>query len=209
MQKLFLAFSISLDGFVAGPDISPDQPMGRAGESLHDWMFQSAEGSVDREMAAEQTGRVGAVILGRRTFDLGLPHWDGTPYPAPSFVLTHSTRAPMPTQTGTFMFVNDGIDSALRQAKAVAAGKDIIVMGGDTAAQYLRAGLIDEMMLQLVPITLGGGPRLFAVSGVSGWTVKRVEQTPFVTHLHLVRSRDSRHRAEETPRFSASVVQDV
>lgn len=190
MQKLFLAFSISLDGFVAGPDIGPDQPMGRGGESLHDWMFRSAEGSVDREMAAEQTGRVGAVILGRRTFDLGVPHWDGTPYPVPSFVLTHKPREPMPTQTGTFSFVGDGIDSALRQAKAAAGGKDIIVMGGETAAQYLRAGLVEEMMLQLVPITLGGGPRLFAESGASDWKVKRAEQTPFVTHLHLVRAKE-------------------
>lgn len=190
MQKLFLAFSISLDGFVAGPDIGPDLPMGRGGEGLHDWMFQSPEGSVDRAMAAEQTARVGAVILGRRTFDLGLPHWDGTPYPAASFVLTHQPREPMPTQTGTFTFVGDGIESAVRQAKAAAGAKDIIVMGGETAAQYLRAGLVDEMMLQLVPITLGGGPRLFAESGVSGWTVKRAEQTPFVTHLHLVRAKD-------------------
>lgn len=190
MPKLFIAFSMSLDGFVAGPDIGPDQPMGRGGEQLHDWMFQSAEGSVDRAMAAEQTARVGAVILGRRTFDLGVPHWDGTPYPAPSFVLTHEPREPMPTQTGKFSFVDNGIESALRQAKAAAGGKDVIVMGGATASQYLRVGLVDEMMLQLVPITLGGGPRLFAESGVSGWTVKRAEQTPFVTHLHLFRAKE-------------------
>lgn len=187
MSKLFLAFSISLDGFVAGPDIGPDNAMGTGGESLHSWMFDSPEGSVDREMAAEQTGRVGAVILGRRTFELGLPHWQDTPYPAPSYVLTHEARGEMAMKSARFTFVNDGIDSALRQAKAVAGELDVVVMGGETAAQYLGAGLVDEMMLQIVPITLGGGTRLFDGAGTSGWTVQRNIQTDFATHLLLAR----------------------
>ena len=162
--------------------------MGRDGEKLHRWMFDSPEGSLDRDMAAEQHGCCGAVILGRRTFEVGLPHWDGTPYPHPSFVLTHEKRPPMPTATGTFSFVDDGIESAIRHAKAAAGGKDVLVMGGATARQFLKAGLADELMLQLMPFLLGTGVSLFKGAMRGEWTVKRSVQSPFATHLLLARA---------------------
>jgi dihydrofolate reductase len=156
MSDLVLCFSISLDGFVAGPEVSAGQPMGAGGERLHDWMFKSEDGA-DAEMAREQMARPGAIVLGKRTFDVGLEPWGDTPYPAPCFVLTHEKRAPLKMKGGTFTFVNDGIESAVRQAKAVAGGKDVIVMGGKTAQQCLKAGLVDEIVLQLVPVLMGRG----------------------------------------------------
>ena len=125
MGKLLLAFTMSLDGFIAGPDVSVDDPMGKGGERLHHWMFNdSPERGVDPEMAKEMLGVAGAVILGRRTFDVGLKPWDDTPFPVPCFVLTHERREPLAMKSGAFTFVADGIVSALDQARAVAGGKD-------------------------------------------------------------------------------------
>jgi dihydrofolate reductase len=185
MAKLVLTFSMSLDGFVAGPDISVDQPMGKGGERLHDWMFKS-QNSIDAEMMREQAARPGAVILGRRTFDLGLEPWGDTPYPVPCFVLTHEKREPLAMKSGTFTFVNDGIESALRQAKAAAGGKDVVVMGANTAQQYLKAGLVDEIALQFVPVIMDAGARLFEnIDRHVELTVAKAVPSPHVTHLTL------------------------
>ena len=97
MGKLVLSYSMSLDGFIAGPDISVDQPMGNGGERLHDWMFKSTS-TVDKEMAGEASP--GAVIVGRRTFDVGLGPWGDTPFPAPTFVITRQKREPLAMQSG-------------------------------------------------------------------------------------------------------------
>lgn len=184
MTKLVLPFSISLDGFVAGPGVSVAEPMGEGGEPLHDWMFKSQNG-VDAEMAREQHARVGAVVLGKRTFEVGLEPWGDTPYPVPCFVLTHEEREPLAMKSGTFTFVNDGVESALRQAKAAAGGKDVVTMGADTAQQYLTAGLVDEIVLQLVPVLMGAGMRLFDNIGREHieLVATRAVQTPHVTHL--------------------------
>ncbi|MCV3239485.1 dihydrofolate reductase family protein [Mesorhizobium sp. ZC-5] len=184
MSKLILAFSISLDGFVAGPGVSVDEPMGKGGEALHEWIFQS-DSAVDKDMAAELAPRLGAVLVGRRTFDVGLGPWGDTPFPVPTFVLTHEKRAPLAMKSGTFTFVTDGIESALDQARAAAGGKDIVVMGAETARQYLAAGLVDEIVLQLVPILLGGGPRLFDGHGGIDLETTRAVVSPSVTHLRL------------------------
>lgn len=189
MAKLVLVFSMSLDGFIAGADIGTEQPMGRGGERLHDWMFTSND-AVDAEMSDEQAKRPGAVVLGKRTFDLGLEPWGDTPYPVPSFVLTHERREPLTMKSGTFTFVNDGIESALQQARAAAGNRDVIVMGANVAQQYLKAGLVDEIVLQLVPVLLGAGTRLFDHTGPDAIELKasRVIQTPFVTHLRYERA---------------------
>ena len=150
MGKLVLVYSMSLDGFIAGPDVGVDEPMGKDGERLHDWMFKSAS-DIDADMAREQSARPGAVVLGRRTFDLGIGPWEDTPFPVPCFVLTHEEREPLVMKSGTFTFVTDGIESALRQAKVAAGDKDIFVMGANAAQQYLKARLVDEIVLQLVP----------------------------------------------------------
>jgi len=184
MAKVLLSFSMSLDGFVAGPDVDVDQPMGRGGERLHDWLFKSSS-DIDAEIARENSQRVGATIVGRRTFDVGIGPWEDTPYPAPSFVLTHEKRRPLAMKSGTFTFVNDGIESALRKARAAAGEKDIVVMGADAARQYVAAGLADEIVIQLVPVLLGAGTRLFdnLTDGPIEFAQAGAVQSPSVTHL--------------------------
>ena len=108
------------------------------------------------------------MIVGRRTFDVGLGPWGDTPFPAPTFVITHEKREPLAMQSGTFTFVTDGIESALRHARSAAAARDILVMGADVAQQYLKAGLVDEIIIQLVPILMGAGTRLFDRTGGPG-----------------------------------------
>ena len=166
MTKLVLAFSMSLDGFVAGPGVGEDQPMGTGGERLHDWMFAKDEDAdpLDAEMKREQAERSGAVILGRRTFDVGLGAWEDTPYPVPSFVVTHERREPLAMRSASFTFVADLLE-AIDLAKQAAGERDVVVMGADLARQCLAGGWVDEIALQLVPIALGGGTRLF--DGVS------------------------------------------
>jgi dihydrofolate reductase len=195
-SKLLIAFTMSLDGFAAGPDVSVEDPMGKGGERLHEWMFSdSPDRGVDPEMAKEMFGLVGAVILGRRTFDVGLAPWGDTPYPVPCFVLTHERREDLPMKSGTFAFVNDGIESALRQAKRAANGKDIVVMGADVAQQYLKAGLVDELVLQIAPVLLGKGTRLFDRIGDDHIELRRerLVGSPFVTHLKfsVARAREA------------------
>jgi dihydrofolate reductase len=184
--KLLVAFTMSLDGFIAGPDVSIEEPMGKGGERIHEWMFNdSADRGADPEMAKELFGLVGAVVLGRRTFDVGLAPWGDTPYPVPCFVLTHERREGLQMTSGAFTFVNDGIESALLQAKRAAGGKDIVVMGAETAQQYLKAGLVDELVLQIAPVILGGGTRLFDRIGDEHIELcrERLVGSPFVTHL--------------------------
>ena len=184
MSKVILAFSMSLDGFVAGPGVSVDEPMGKGGEALHEWIFQS-DSAVDKDMAAELAPRLGAVLVGRRTFDVGLGPWGDTPFPVPTFVLTHEKRPPLAMKSDTFTFVTEGIESALEQARTAAGGKNIVVMGAETARQYLAAGLADEIVLQLVPILLGGGARLFDGHGGIDLETTRAIVSPTVTHLRL------------------------
>jgi dihydrofolate reductase len=193
MPRLIAAFSMSLDGFVAGPDVSVDIPMGRGGERLHDWIFKSSS-EIDAAKARENSQRVGATIVGRRTYDVGIGPWEDTPYPAPSFVLTHEERAPLAMKSGVFTFVTDGIESALTQARAAAGEKDIVVMGANAAWQYIAAGLIDELDIQLVPVLLGSGTRLFDRIGDEAIELEQLDaaQTPSVTHLRYGITKPSR-----------------
>ena len=186
--QVVLAFSMSLDGFIAGPKVSVDVPMGEGGMTLHDWLFNEApEGSdgIDARMAKEAFAAAGATVMGKRTFEVGLPQWDDTPYPVPSFVLTREPRAPLPQTSGSFTFVTDGIASAIAQAKAAAGAKDVVVMGANAAQQCLAAGLADELAIQVVPILLGDGTRLFEhiANPPIALEQQRAVQSPFVTHL--------------------------
>jgi dihydrofolate reductase len=185
MSTLRLTISISLDGFVAGPDQSVTNPLGVGGMQLHEWAFRleswrkphGMTGGVVTPSSAvveEAQGNVGATIMGRNMFG-GHPGpwkkeqpWNGwwgenPPYHHPVFVLTHHARDPLPMEGGTiFTFVTDGIESALEQARAAARGKDVLVAGGAKAAQqYLAAGLVEQIDLNLVPVLLGRGERLF------------------------------------------------
>jgi dihydrofolate reductase len=210
MSKLRFRISMSLDGFVAGPNQRVDNPLGDGGMRLHEWVFplevwrkeHGQAGGVRNESSTvieESTRNVGATIMGRNMFggqsqpDSTWTGWWGEnpPFHHPVFVLTHHARDPLALEGGTtFHFVTDGILSALRQARDVAAGKDISLGGGaQTGRQYLIAGLIDEMLISLVPILLGNGERLFEGVGndLHGLTLVQTIPAPGVTHLRFAR----------------------
>jgi len=174
MPKVALDMSVSLDGFASGPDDDLSR--------VHAWMSQA-----DAQEAVAEFMAAGAVLAGRRTFDKGQEPWgDEPPFPMPVFVLTHEKREPLTKGAATFTFVSGGIEDALRQARAVAGDKDVIVMGGTSIArQYLSAGLVDELRLHLVPTLLGAGIPLFSpVGGPSAdWRRTKVVEADGVTHL--------------------------
>jgi len=163
MGKVVLDVSMSLDGFSAGPNVRMEEPMGDGGERLHEWYAgKGPDGEVDSGVARESDGTVGAAIIGRRTFELGLGPWGGTPFPGvPSFVVTHRPREDLLGDNGgTFAF--DGLEAAARRAKEAAGDKDVWVLGAEVAQHLLRAGLLDVMRIHLVPLLMGEGTRLFA-----------------------------------------------
>lgn len=179
MTKVVLNGSVSLDGYSAGPNVGDEHPMGEGGERLHEWLF--AEGS---DGDATFSATVGAVVLGKRTLDLGLRFWQDTPFPVPSYVLTHEQRPPLAMKSAAFTFVTDGPKSAVAQARAAAGDKDVLVMASANAAQHvLRAGLVDEIRLQLVPVLLGSGTRL--LDGLHPAALERIEATEADDVLHL------------------------
>ena len=205
-------FSLSLDGFGAGPNQSRDNPLGAGGESLHEWIFPTRtfhkifgkEGGTtgpDDDFAALGFENIGAWILGRNMFgpvrggwgDESWKGWwgDNPPYHTDVFVLTHHARKPVEMEGGTtFHFVTDGIRSAFDKAKASAKGKDVRVGGGvNTIRQYLEAGLIDEMHLAVSPVLLGAGENL--LSGLNlpalGFQKKEYVSTPAAAHYVLAR----------------------
>lgn len=185
MGKVMLDMSMSLDGFIAGPNVGVELPMGEGGERLHEWLFNTAASEVDAEVAQEMLATTGAVVLGRRTFEVGVGEWGDTPFPVPCFVLTHEAREELVKKSGTFTFVTTGIESALEKAKAAAGEKNIRLMGADIAQQFLKAGLLDEIQLNLVPVLLGDGIRLFEHIGTEQIELEstRVIESPGVTHL--------------------------
>jgi len=192
--------SMSLDGYVAGPDDSPEQGLGAGGEQLHEWVYglaswrerhgmEGGEQSADAELLEEAFASVGAVLMGRRMFDLAERPWgDDPPFHVPVFVVTHHPRETIAKEGGTsFAFVGDGIERALELAREAAGSADVSVAGGaDVIRQLLSAGLLDELQVHVVPILLGGGVRLFEGLGQE----VRFEQTRAiasdgVTHLKL------------------------
>lgn len=185
MSKVVLDVSMSLDGFVAGPDIREEEPMGEGGEGLHEWMAGGGpDGQIDIDVRERGDANVGAAVIGRRTFDLGVGPWGGTPWPGlPSFVVTHRPRHDLLADNGgTFAF--DSLEAAVKRAKQAAEGKDVWVLGADVARQALSAGLADEIRLHLVPILLGAGTRLFDGEQVELIPVGK-PATGTVTHLHF------------------------
>lgn len=162
MSKVVWDVSVSLDGFTAGPDVREAEPMGEGGEYLHAWMAgEGDDGEIDAGVRSTVDAAVGAAVIGRRTFDLGLGPWGGTPWPGvPSFVVTHRVRPDLLGDNGgTFAF--DGLEAAVQRAKQAAEDKDVLVLGADVARQLLRANLLDELRIHLVPLLLGTGTPLF------------------------------------------------
>jgi dihydrofolate reductase len=184
MAKAVLDISMSLDGFIAGPNISAQHPLGEGGLHLHDWFF-GAKTPTDESIMQQHIASTGAVILGGRTYrDAINDEWGGaTPFHTHAFVLTHAS--PKVVVDG-FTFVTDGIESALRQAAAVAGDKSVWMMGGaNVLQQYLNAGLVDEIQLHIAPLLLGGGTRLFDNLDTLSASLEttRVIETPAATHV--------------------------
>lgn len=182
MDAVIADFSISLDGYVAGPEVGPAHPMGIGGEALHAWMFGDVD-PVDAAQLQRIRAGIGAVVLGRRTYDLGLPYWQDVPFPVPCFVLTHAPLPPRQERSGRFVFVEAGIREALRLARAAADGRQVRLMGASTARQCLAAGLVDEIALQVAPLLLGGGSRLFDGSAPRALRMIEALHSSQVTHL--------------------------
>jgi dihydrofolate reductase len=150
---------------------------------------QDRQRSGDARVVEELRARVGVVVMGRRTCDVGVPNWGDVPFPVPCFVLTHRSREDLAMTSGTFRFLTEGPGAAVQQAKAAAGDRDVAVMGSDAGRQCLAAGLIDELGIHLVPVLLGRGVRLFEHSGGDpiGWAAPQVTQSPRVTHLRYHR----------------------
>ena len=199
MGQVFFDISMSLDGFIAGPNDRPGLGLGEGGERLHQWAYELASWRERHGLAGGQTNRdaelldealrnTGASIVGRRMFDNAEEWGENPPFDMPVFVLTHQAREPLVKGGTTFTFVTDGIESALAQARAAAGAKNVAIGGGaNVAQQYLRAGLLDEIEIHLVPILLGDGIRLFDHLGDAQIELERtrVIESPSVTHLRF------------------------
>jgi dihydrofolate reductase len=208
-MALIFDITMTLDGYIAGPSPTLEQPLGEGGDRIHEWMYQLASfreqhgisggtTNPDSEILEESMGRTGAIVMGRKMFSGGEGPWqddpnadgwrgDDPPFHVPVFILTQHPREPVPKQGGTsYTFVTDGIEAALEQARAAAGERDVSISGGASAArQYLDAGLVDELQIHLVPLLLGGGRRLFDDSGTRRPELEltRVIDSPSVTHL--------------------------
>jgi dihydrofolate reductase len=204
MNRVTSHISISLDGFVAGPNQSPENPIGEGGMQLHEWVFETASwraqhggdggvDGVDSKVVERLMEGVGAYIMGRRMFGGGDGPWDEAwrgwwgedpPFHAPVFVLSHHARASLAMEGGTTFTFVDGVAPALEQARAAAGAGDVAVAGGaSTVRQFLAAGLLDELQLHVVPVLLGAGERL--LEGLSGPRLELagVVDSPAVTHI--------------------------
>lgn len=214
MSKLRFRISMSLDGFVAGPEQSVKNPLGIGGMRLHEWAFPLAvwrkphgldggEVNESSKVVEESLANIGATVMGRNMFGGHPGPWDAKdpwngwwgnnpPFHHPVFVLTHHAREPLQLDGGTtFTFVTEGIHQALELARRAAGGKDVSLAGGASAAQqYLAAGLVDEMEINLAPTLLGSGERLFEGTGddLHGLQLVRTVAAPKVVHLKFVKA---------------------
>jgi len=199
MGKVVFNTSVSLDGFVAGPNDGPENGLGDGGERLHDWLFNGsveialAEGHVAMKVSPQsavllkdEIASNGAMIFGRRTFDL-VDGWSGQPPQRPCFIVTHTIPPKWNKPGSPFIFVTDGVESAIRQAQQVAEDKNVVISTASILQQALKAGLVDELYLEQVPILLGGGVRLFDNLGASPMELERIRvvEAPGVTHLRF------------------------
>jgi dihydrofolate reductase len=205
MSKIFFDSGISLDGFFAGNDRSPQNPMGGVSGQIHSWMFNQKafweylgfEGGevdgADGQYIRGTIARTGAFIMGKRMFEEGEASWPNDLYKADIYVLTNEIRKPW-IQEGstTFYFINDGIESALDQARQSAKGKDIRIQGGaNTIQQFLNAGLVDEFFIHIAPVFLGSGIRLFDGIDKDKYELQIAEVIPsdLTTHLRYKLAR--------------------
>jgi dihydrofolate reductase len=214
MAKVTCDLSMSLDGYVAGPNQTLEEPLGHGGERLHEWALrlkafrerhgmEGGEPGPDNDIVEEWLDASGAVVMGRRMFSGGDGPWkddpnadgwwgDEPPFQAPVFILTHHAREPVQKEGGTsYTFVTDGLESALDQARAAAGGKDVQIGGGASVVQQaLNRGLLDELNIHLVPALLGtSGVRLLDGLQPAELELTRVIESPHVTHLRYRATR--------------------
>lgn len=187
MTQVYCHISMSLDGFITGPNEGVGNGMGDGGERLHDWMFD-ARTDADAKIDDGFSARTGAILIGKRMFDMGVEPWgDPPPFERPVFVITHEDREPMPMKGGTtYNFVTGGIEAGLEEAKAAAGERDVGIWGGaHIIREYLEAGLLDEMQIHVIPVILGGGVRLFEGLDRQGIELEKTRaiDTPRATHL--------------------------
>ena len=201
MGRVFTDITTSLDGFIAGPNDGLELPLGAGGERLHQWVYEleswrephglaGGKTNRDSEVLEETLRTTGAIVVGRRMFGNARGWGDNPPFHRPVFVLTHEAREKQSKEGGTtFVFVNDGIESALKQAKAAAGEKDVSIGGGaNTIQQYLKAGLLDEIQVHIAPMLLGDGIRLFEQLGsqpIELETTRVIDSPTGVTHLRF------------------------
>lgn len=209
MGKLMLDITMSLDGLIAGPNQTLEQPLGEGGDRLHEWAYAAAswrerhgasggETNADSKVIDESLRNTGATVMGRRMYSGGHGAWeedpnadgwwgDDPPFRHPVFVLTHHAREPVAKEGGTtFTFVTDGIESALEQARAAAGDKNVAIGGGaNVVQQYLNSGMLEELQIHVTPVLLGDGVRLFdnLATGQLGLECIRVIESPAATHL--------------------------
>jgi dihydrofolate reductase len=189
MGKVTCEISMSLDGFIAGPNVRVGNGMGDEGDRLHAWRF-GAKTEADDAIVEERNASTGAVVIGKRMFDVGFEPWgDPPPFGMPVFIVTHEAREPLPMQGGTtYTFVTKGIEAALELARAAAGDKDVGIWGGANIIQeYLKAGLLDEMEIHVIPVLFGDGTRLFDDLGGRRIELKKIRtvDTPEATHLRF------------------------
>jgi len=205
MSKIIFDCGISLDGFFAGDNRSPENPMGGVSPQIHMWMFKQKafwkhinmeggeEYGADSKLIEAVFARTGAYIMGKRMFEEGEVHWPEDLYKTDVYVLTHEKREPWVQKgTTTFYFINDGIHSALEQAKRSAKGMDIRLQGGaDIIQQYLNAGLVDECFIHTAPVFLGSGVRLFDGMDKDKYDLEILEVIPsdLTTHVRYKLTR--------------------
>jgi dihydrofolate reductase len=198
-MSVFFDAGISLDGFMAGDNRGPSNPLGDYGPTIHQWMYQQrafwrylgqAGGTEDGPEGAlieEPIRRTGAYVMGKRMFDEGEANWPEDLYKAPVYVVTHEKRDPWVQRGSTvFYFVNDGIESALEQAKNAAKDKDVRIQGGGAIIQqYLNSGLVDQFTVHVAPVVLGSGIRLFDNLDRRRVSVEIVETLPSRSATHI------------------------
>jgi dihydrofolate reductase len=197
MGKVIFNMTMSLDGFVAGPNDSPENGLGDGGEGLFNWYFNGdtdvfiSEGTPplkvskqSAELMKEAFSKLGAGIWGRRTFDIA-HGWGGNPPGSPAFIVTHNVLQEWVKEGSPFTFVTDGVESAIRQAKEVAGDKEVVICTPSILQQALKAGLVDEIYVDLAPILIGGGVSMFDHLGIGPVDLEciQVTQTPDVVHL--------------------------
>jgi dihydrofolate reductase len=210
MTKITMEISMSLDGYVAGPNATLEQPLGEGGDQLHEWVFglksfrerhgmDGGEDSADSRLVADYVERIGAYVMGRRMFSGGQGRWeddpnadgwwgDDPPFHVPVFVLTHHPRETVIKEGGTtFTFVTDGLGSAVAQARAAAGEKDVGIAGGaNVVQQCLGAGLLDELVIHVSPVLLGSGVRLFDGQSDAVISLDQAQVIPSERVAHLI-----------------------